>query len=268
MEIKELIQSGNLKKARVHLVEDVKKRPGHIPSRTQLFQILLFYGEWDKAKTHLKVLAAQDQGVAAGCQLYEDLITAEKRRQEVYLLDKEPDFLPKQPAHARIHWKALTALKKGDVKRADQYFEQALQERPLISGTVNGEPFSGFSDTDTTLAGCLEVMEYDRYLWIPHEEIREMTIEPPRTLFDLIWAKGAITTWKGLSLNCLLPVLYPLSHRHGDDRIKMGRMTDWEGMGGTHVRGMGQHVFQVGDKELALFELNTITFNFQGGRHD
>ena len=136
--------------------------------------------------------------------------------------------------------------------------------------------FEGFSDTDSFLTAFLEAFVHERYVWIPFEYIRELVIEPPKTLFDLIWISASITTWEGLSMNCFLPVLYPGSSSHDDERIKLGRMTDWESIGDPFCKGLGQHVYQVGEKEMAILEIQEAVFNFydseesdsQGNKND
>ena len=77
---------------------------------------------------------------------------------------------------------------------------------------------------------------------------------------DLLWTSAQITTWDGLTLNCFLPVLYPESFRHEDDRLKRGRMTDWMDLGQGFYQGVGQHVFQVGEKEIGILEIEEAVF--------
>jgi type VI secretion system protein ImpE len=111
------------------------------------------------------------------------------------------------------------------------------------------------------LAFSLEAFVHERYVWLPLETLRELTVAAPRTLLDLLWIPALITTWSGLTLNCYLPVLYPESHREEDDRLKLGRMTDWIDLGGGCCRGIGQHVFQVGEEDISLLEIQTIAFD-------
>jgi type VI secretion system protein ImpE len=125
---------------------------------------------------------------------------------------------------------------------------------------LNGLPFEGLRDTEPTLAFFIEAFVHDRYVLLPFEALRELVIPAPRTLFDLLWTPALITTWEGLSLNCYLPVLYPESFRHADDRIKLGRMTDWSSQEGTVGRGAGQHVLQAGPDEWALLDIRTVVF--------
>jgi type VI secretion system protein ImpE len=69
-----------------------------------------------------------------------------------------------------------------------------------------------------------------------------------------------MVTWESLTINCYLPVLYPDSFLHKDDRVKLGRMTDWVSLGGPFSRGMGQHVFGIDGEEVAILEVRDVTF--------
>ena len=94
--------------------------------------------------------------------------------------------------------------------------------------------------------------------------MRELSISSPKTLFDLLWIQARIVTWEGLTINCYLPVLYPDSFAHEDDRVKLGRMTDWISMGGSFSKGMGEHVYQVDGEEIAILEIRDVTFRLPG----
>jgi type VI secretion system protein ImpE len=60
MNSKDLIKAGRLSDARKQLTEEVKAKPGDSGRRTLLFQVLAFYGEWDKAERHLDAIGTQD----------------------------------------------------------------------------------------------------------------------------------------------------------------------------------------------------------------
>jgi type VI secretion system protein ImpE len=261
MDIKQLIRSAELTKARQQLIQRVKKAPGDTALRTHLFQVLLLLGEWDKALVHLNALAKDDNASHMAHEVYTGLIRAEQERTGVAELRQEPSFLPGRPGYADRYFQAVKAATQGEKEIAVTLFDQIEAATPLISGAVNQEPFSGFSDTDTLLNGFLEAMEYDRYLWIPFEAIREITVQSPQTLIDIIWAKGSVTTWEGLTMACFFPVLYPLSYCHTDHRVKMGRMTDWQILAGPYARAWGQHVFRIGEKDIPLLEIETVMFS-------
>ena len=139
--------------------------------------------------------------------------------------------------------------------------DQIKDQLPEISGTLNGNPFVGLSNTDTQLSFFLEAFVHERYVWLPFEALRELSMPEPKTMLDLLWASAQVTTRDGLTLNCYLPVLYPDSFRHEDDRLKMGRMTDWTDLGAGFNRGVGQHVLQVGEEDIGILEIREAVMN-------
>ncbi|HID29157.1 MAG TPA: hypothetical protein EYP19_04040 [Desulfobacterales bacterium] len=261
MNSKDLIKAGRLSEARQQLIDEVKSSPGDLAKRTLLFQVLIFCGEWDKAERHLEAIAVQDTSRETGVQVYENLIRAEKERMEVCRLKRRSSFLPEAPAYLEMYYEAWNKVGQEQTEEGRKLFDQIDAQRLVISGTVNGKRFTGFKDTDTFLSFFLEAIIYERYVWVPFESIRELSITPPQTLFDLLWITARITTWEGLTTNCYLPVLYPDSFLHEDDRVKLGRMTDWTPLGGAFSRGMGQHVFQLGEEEMAILEIQDAVFN-------
>jgi len=150
--------------------------------------------------------------------------------------------------------------REGKTDRARTIYEEIEEGRPAVSGTVNGRTFEGLWDTDSFLSCFLEAIVHDRYLWLPFESIAQLSLEPPKTLFDLLWIGASLTTWQGMSLHCWLPVLYPGSSAHEDDRIKMGKVTDWQQLGNGFSQGMGQHVYQAGDEDVSLLEIREVVF--------
>ena len=261
MTIKDLIKSGELADARAQLIEKVKTSPADSAARTLLFQVLILLGEFDKADRHLDTLAVQDKTANPAYFEYKNLLLAEKERLKVIKHDALPSFLPKTPVYFDIYYQAIKKLKEENLSEAVDLFQQVESHISPISGTINGKPFDGIKNTDTTLAYFLETITHDRYVWIPFEEIREVIITPPKTLFDLIWIPASITTWEGLTMNCVLPVIYPNSSSHENDLIKMGKMTEWNSLGGHFVQGLGQQVFEIDGEDMALLEIEQIVFN-------
>ena len=261
MNSKDLIKAGRLSDARKQLTEEVKAKPGDSGRRTLLFQVLAFYGEWDKAERHLDAIGAQDVAADVAVQVYKNLIHAERERTEVCKLKRRPSLLPKTPPYLETYYAAQTKIGEQNIDEAKALLDQVEAQRPVISGTMNGKSFTGFKDTDTFLSIFLEAIVHERYVWIPFEAIRELVISAPKTLFDLLWITARITTWDGLTMNCYLPVLYPNSFLHEDDRIKLGRMTDWISPGGQFTKSIGQHVFQVGEDDMSILEIREALFN-------
>ncbi|MEW6289761.1 MAG: type VI secretion system accessory protein TagJ [Thermodesulfobacteriota bacterium] len=262
MTVKELIKAGNLGEARQQLVAAVRDNPGDTAARTLLFQVLCYCGEWDKADRHLEAIAAQDVSREAGVLGYRNLIRAEKERLAVMEKGGIASFLTEPPAYLDLYAAAQAKLAEKKADEAAALFKQIDEQIPAISGLVNNSPFAGFRDTDSLLAPFLEVLAHDRYLWVAFESLRELAITPPKTLLDLLWVSAHVTTWEGYAMNCYLPALYPGSFRHADERVRLGRMTDWIPLGGVLTRGAGQHVYAVGGQDMAILEIRDVTFNF------
>lgn len=264
MDARDLIMAGRLAEARKQLTEEVKASPADPGKRTLLFQVLSFCGEWDRAERHLDAIVMQDAKAETGVQVYKNLLHAEKERLEVAKRVRRPSLMPKTPLYFELYFEALEKLAKGDLDGAAGAFDQISAGLPDISGTINGKSFEGFEDTDTALALFLEGIVHDRYVWIPVQAIRELIISEPKTLFDLLWIPAHVTTHEGLGIGCYLNVLYPDSSGHEDDRIKLGRMTDWVALGGRFARGVGQHVFQIGEEDTAILEIREVSFKITG----
>jgi type VI secretion system protein ImpE len=254
---KDLIKEGKLMEARASLVAAVKNHPGDTASRTLLFQVLLFSGEWDKAERHLEMLADRNVEMASAVALYKNLLKCERERLEVVSFRTMPSFLPSIPTYFESYSKYF---QPGFAGNCVDFFGDLELQVPPVAGTVNGMEFSGIHNTDDVLAFALEVFAHDRYIWVPFESIREIIIIPPKTLLDLIWISASITTWSGLSMNGFLPALYPDSWKHADEQVRMGRMTDWSSQAGSLVRGAGQQVFVVGDQDISILELREVHF--------
>jgi type VI secretion system protein ImpE len=263
MNSKDFIRAGRLTEARTQLIEEVKSAPSDLAKRTLLFQALSFCGEWDKAERQLDVIAALDPKAETGVQIYKNLIHVEKERTDVLKRNRRPSFLTETPPYLEMYFAAWDKLIEDRIEEAGELYGQINAQRPVISGTLDEKIFSGFRDIDTFLSFFLEAFVHDRYIWLPFESLRELSLTPPQTLFDLLWTTARITTWEGLSINCFLPVLYPDSSLHEDERVKLGRMTEWVSLGGQFSRGMGQHVYQVGDEEIAILEIRDAVFKPQ-----
>jgi type VI secretion system protein ImpE len=147
-------------------------------------------------------------------------------------------------------------------------FGEIDEQTPELSGTIDGREFTGISDGDAFLSPFLEVFIHDHYLWLPFTSLRELTIPVPAMLLDTLWTTAGITTWEGLTTSCFLPVTYPLSPGEGDDLLRLGRMTDWQDLGGGYFRGRGQHVLQIGEEEKGILEIRELKVAFTRGREE
>ncbi|UFS70720.1 tetratricopeptide repeat protein [Geomonas sp. RF6] len=256
----ELIREGRLAEARTRLAEDLRGAPADPELRALLFKVLAFAGEWDKALKHLDMLELQCRGTLPQVEPYRSLVAAERARAEVQAGRRVPDFLSDPPVYLQDFLAARQALAAGDPAPLAALLPVLEESLGSLSGTFNGEPFGGVLDPDATLIPFLEVFIHDQYLWFPFSAIRELTLEPPATLLDLLWTPARLVTWDGLTTECILPVLYPGSAGHADDAVRLGRRTEWQELCGSFCRGFGQHLFLFGDEEKGILEIREVVF--------
>jgi len=256
----ELIKANKLSAARTRLIEEVKAAPADSGKRTLLFQVLSFFGEWDKADRHLDILAMQNPRSETGVQVYKNLIAAERERAEVVKGGRRPLFMTPTPPYLDMYFFTWRKVLEGKTDEASTLYEQIESQIPVISGTLDGKEFQGCRDIDTFLSCFLEIFVHNHYLWMPLTSLRELSVTKPRTLLDLLWTPANMTTWEGLTASCYLPAIYPDSSCHDNELVLTGRMTDWKDLGGGFCKGSGQHVFLFGDEEKAILEIRDIQF--------
>jgi len=262
MNPRDLIKAGRLIEARQELTREVKSNPSDAARRTLLFQVLSFLGEWDKADKHLDMMVSLDPKLETGAQVYKNLTNAERQRKDVLEGKRAPGFLTNAPAYLELYLVAWEKVRQKKFDEAAALYAQIEEMRPEVCGTLNGKPFEGFRDTDAFLSVFLEVIMHDRYIWMPFECLGELSVVEPKTLFDLLWVQARFLTWDGVNVNCYLPVLYPDSFLSEDERIKLGRMTDWAPLGDGFWRGVGQHVYRIGEEEISILDIRDVVFTF------
>src|SRR5206468_2483313 len=125
MQAEALLRQGSLDEAVQVLVARLRDDPQDTRSRTFLFELLCFRGEYDRARKHLAVLAEGGKDAAAGAIGFEAIMHAEELRQAMFEKDEYPSPLPEQYSR--------------------------------ISGVLNGKPFSSLSDADPRIGARLEV---------------------------------------------------------------------------------------------------------------
>jgi type VI secretion system protein ImpE len=257
----ELLKAGKLTDARVTLIDEVKANPGSSELRMLLVKVLLFMGEWDKALRHIDIVSMNATGEIAEIAFLRNLIAAEKIRLEVFQNKRVPDFMTDPPLFLSEFLTAREQLVSGNAETFSTILPEIEESLLSLSGSVNGERFEGMTDIDATLFPFLEVFIHDSYLWFPFTALRELSVQPPTSLLDLLWIPSRIVTWDGLTTECVLPVLYSGSGEHVDDNIRIGRLTDWVELANGYSRGLGQHIFLLGDDEKGVLELRELTID-------
>jgi len=259
MNAKELLEAGHLSAAIEQLNQDVKAHPADGRLRTFLFELLCFAGDYGRAERQLDVIARESANAEVGAQFYRNALAAEKARLGLFRDGGLPQFLFEPPGYAALHLEALDLLRKERPKDAGRLLEASEDVRAARAGRLDGGAFDDFHDADDVLAPFLEVIVHDRYIWLPFEQISHLSISPPKRLRDLIWIPATVESGAGSVGEVLVPVLYVASSEHPDDRVRLGRMTEWKAAGNLAL-GAGQRVFMVDDDERAVLEVREVAF--------
>ena len=263
MSAKELFDNGDLRGAINQLTQDVKANPRESRSRIFLFELLCFAGEFDRAGRQLDAIAQMSGNVQVemGVQVYRNLLQAEVARQAFFSgKSLQPKFISEPPPYASLHLQAVAKLRENQAQDFENLLDESSNLREPLKGQIDGNPFNDLRDADDLLGPFLEVLFQTDYVWLPFEQIKQIEIQAPRTLRDLIWTPAKVALRSETSGDLYVPAQYHGSAEHPDDRIKLGRMTDWKKVGeGTHL-GVGQRMLLIDETEQALLQIRNIQF--------
>lgn len=259
MNAKEAFERGDLAGALRTATSDVKQHPTDNARRTFLFELLCFTGDLDRAQKQLDAIGQIDSQSEWAVQVYTNILHAERARRRFFADGLKPEFLLDPPSYIGLHLEAANHLREGRPDDALELLNRSEETRPTMSGTLNGQPADEIRDCDDLFAPLVEVIVLRDYVWLPLEQIREMETSPPERPRDLLWLPVRFTLVNGAQQRGYLPTLYPGSHEHAEDRIKLGRMTDWIAGAGP-VRGVGLHVWLDGGDGTAAIDVRHAEF--------
>lgn len=264
MTAKQLLDEGRLREAIDAQIGDVKARPGDLPARTLLFELLAYASEWDRAGRQLDAitqLLADNPAAQVGAAVYKRLVDAERARARLFAEGLRPRFVLEPPDEVNLHLEGLDLLRRGRPDDARDRLARASESRRPLAGTLADARFDDFRDADDLLAPILEVFAPAGYCWVPWEQVQYLEVAEPRSFRDLLWAPAKLACFDGQLGEVHLPALYPGSIAHPDTAAHLGRVTDWtEDVAGI-VRGAGLKTYLVGEDPRTLFELRDLRFD-------
>jgi type VI secretion system protein ImpE len=263
----QLLEAGDLNSAVAHVSEELRTSPGDNGKRTFLFELLCCTGDLDRAAKHLDVLAAESADRAIAVQTYRNLLQGERQRRGLFTDGLLPGLPRSAPDYARMHLDAISRVREDRFEDARALVEEAASTRPAVSGRINGIHFDELTDADDLLGPFLEIIVSGNYSWLPWEVIRSVTIQAPRHLRDLIWLPAEIELDLGALGGAFLPVLYAGSYLHQDDRVKLGRMTDWRSDVPGLALAAGQKLLTADEQDWPLLEVRLLEIEHPGDEH-
>src|SRR6478672_4278431 len=147
----EHFQAGRLNEAIEAQLAAVRSAPLDSGRRTFLFELLAFAGQWDRADQQLAVLAQETAEKGWGASVYQNLIAAEKKRQQVFVGQARPDVFLDPPPYIATRWEALEQLSRGTSEGTAAGIAKLAQSNastPAISGQLNDQPVTGLRNAD------------------------------------------------------------------------------------------------------------------------
>ncbi len=260
MNAKEYYEVGQLAEAITAAAEDVKRHPTDLAPREFLCELLCFAGELQRADGQLDAMGHQDPQALLGISMFRQLVRAELARREFYDEGRLPEFIEQPAPHLQSHLEASIRLREGKAAEAAELLQEAERQRPAVAGVCDGQPFHDMRDLDDLTASFFEVLTPNgKYYWIPMERVESIELFPPERPRDLLWRRAHMIVSNGPDGEVFLPTLYADSHASSDDRIRLGRFTDWGGGEGEPTRGSGQRMFLLGEEAKSIMELKEIT---------
>jgi type VI secretion system protein ImpE len=232
MDAQQLFKAGKLSEAISALNSHLRDNPSDLRSRTFLFELLCFNGEYDRAEKQLTILEEEgSKDSFLGTLLYKAALHAERLRDEMF----EKKTYPKQVVNG------------GSTN---------------VSGKLNGKEFKTLSDADPRIGDKLELFAGADYLWIAFHDIAVIRLEPPQRLRDLIWAPAKLLTgptFRSKDLGeIMLPAVAPLSWQHPDEEVRLGRVTEWCEDEAGEVAPFGSKHLLVDGEEFPLLEIREL----------
>jgi type VI secretion system protein ImpE len=268
MSAEESLREGNLEQALAQLQDRVRKNPADAKPRVFLFQLLSVLGQWERALTQLNVAGELDPGTLAMVQAYREAIQCEALRTRVFAGERSPLVFGEPEQWLALLMEALRLTALGQFAQAQQLRDQAFADAPATSGRITtageeaqAQAFEWMADADMRLGPVLEAFVNGRYYWIPLHRIREIVVEPPVDLRDVVWMPAHFVWANGGEAVGMIPARYPGSESSEDNRLRLSRQTEWLEYAPDSYRGLGQRMLATDSGEYSLMDVREIHLN-------
>lgn len=258
--VKDLYSQGRLNSATERLIEEIRINPKDATRRILLFEMLLFKGEWLKAERQLQALVFSRAKAKRDIITFENNIKAERMRKKVFAGQATPDLIFGVPEYMESYLDAIKRICDRDFEGAFELIDRGEAERPMLKVQLNGEPVNDFRNYYDLFTCCLEVFIKGRYVWLPFENIKKLSIDSSEHLYNLVWPKAYIEMSNGAKGEFYIPALYPNTYLHNNEMVKLGRATDWDKKEGGLYIGYGMQMFTAGEQDTTIFGLKNVEF--------
>lgn len=255
------VNTGDLTAALTNLQTAVKAAPSDPKLRVFLFQLLCVMGQWERAITQLNVVADMDPASLPMKQMCGEAIQCETLRAKVLSGEKAPMVFGYPEPWLALLIEAMLLTGRGEAVAGQKMREQALEQAPASSGTIDGTAFEWIADADSRLGPVLEAVINHRYYWLPFQNLAKIHIEKPQDLRDAVWMPAHLEFINGGESIALIPTRYAGSEFSEDDLIRLARKTIWQENPPGVFLGLGQRLLTTDVGDYSLMDMREIVFD-------
>jgi type VI secretion system protein ImpE len=256
----DLLKAGDLAGTLASLQDSIRAKPEDAKLRVLLFQLLCVMGDWKRAVAQLKLCAQLDAAALPMAQTYREAIICEVFREKVFSGEKDPLIFGQPQDWVALLAQATNALANGQVEHAVALRDKAFDTAPAARGEIDGTPFDWIADADMRLGPVLEIVINGKYFWMPFNVLASLRLEAPADLRDTVWTAANLTLQNGGELVGLIPTRYAGTAEHGDDAMKLSRITQWTDLGGDTFCGLGQRLLTTDQGDVPLMDARNLQF--------
>ncbi|KPL24016.1 MAG: virulence protein SciE type [Phycisphaerae bacterium SM1_79] len=264
MQAEELLRAGQLQEALVALEGQVRSDPADAKLRVFLFQLLAVMGDWERALSQLNVAAELDAINLLMAQVCRAALNCEALRAEVFAGKRSPLIFGEPEEWIGWLVQANQMIAEGKYQGAQKLRERAFEAAPAIAGSIDDHEFEWIADADSRLGPVLEAIVDGKYYWVPFTAIRQIRIEAPTDLRDMVWSPAQFTWANSGEAAGFIPTRYPGSESSEDNAIQLARKTEWIQQPGDTYLGLGQRVFATDNDEFSLMQVRQVDLEHSG----
>lgn len=264
MQAEELLRAGKLQEALVALEGQVRSDPADAKLRVFLFQLLAIMGDWERALSQLNVAAELDAINLLMAQVCRAALNCEALRAEVFAGKRSPLIFGEPEEWIGWLVQANQMIAEGKYQGAQKLRERAFEAAPAIAGSIDNNRFEWIADADSRLGPVLEAIVDGKYYWVPFTAIKQIRIEPPTDLRDMVWSPAQFTWANSGEAAGFIPTRYPGSESSEDNAIQLARKTEWMEHPGDTYLGLGQRVLATDKDEFSLMQVRQIDLEHSG----
>lgn len=265
----ELLKQGKPREALTVLQGLVRTQPQDAKLRVFLFQLLAVLGDWERSLAQLQIAAQMDATNMLMAQMCRQAIACEMLRAEVFEGKRSPTVVGETSEWMGLLIEAARLTAQGNGQAGADLRARALEAAPTTSGTIEVEEggsttspdFEWIADADARMGPMLEVVVDGRYLWAPFDRIKEIRIEKPADLRDMVWLPVHLMWSTAASTVALIPSRYAGTQASENGNVLLSRTTEWDDAGNDLFIGSGQRVLATDAGEYPLLAVRKISLN-------